>query len=120
MGAHPDDYKANLPLNSYINVEDFHGPKELAEYLKYLDANDEEYNKYMEWKGTGEMISGHYMCRVCAMTHYADLVPPPPRTETFNFENVSKNHLCLPAGRTFWNNSRELPPAPSPKGGSFA
>jgi len=39
----PDDH-------SYIDVNKFENPKELAEYLKYLDQNDEEYEKYLEWK----------------------------------------------------------------------
>lgn len=39
--------------HSAILIEDFESPKELAAYLKYLDQNDEEYNKYLRWKDTG-------------------------------------------------------------------
>lgn len=43
-----------LPNNhSVILVSDFKSPKELAEYLEYLNKNDEEYNKYLLWKKTG-------------------------------------------------------------------
>lgn len=42
----PDKYCAIL-------VEDFKSPKELAEYLHYLDQNDDEYNKYLVWKVRG-------------------------------------------------------------------
>ncbi|KAL4241047.1 Alpha-(1 3)-fucosyltransferase 11 [Mactra antiquata] len=42
----PDEHSAIL-------VTDFESPKQLAEYLKYLNENDEEYNKYLEWKHTG-------------------------------------------------------------------
>jgi len=42
------------PKNSYINVNDFKSIKELADYLKYLDEHDEAYEKYLEWKNTGD------------------------------------------------------------------
>ena len=50
MGARPEDYKAAAPLNSYIHVDDFDSPKDLAEYLKQLDQDDEKYNAYFKWK----------------------------------------------------------------------
>ena len=39
--------------HSVIVVEDFSSPKELGEYLKSLDANDEEYEKYLGYKKDG-------------------------------------------------------------------
>lgn len=40
-----------MPTNqSVIMVRDFKSPKELAEYIKYLDNNDEEYLKFLEFK----------------------------------------------------------------------
>jgi len=50
MGARPEDYKALLPPNSYIHVDDFKSPKYLAEYLHILDKNDTIYNSYFSWK----------------------------------------------------------------------
>ncbi|KAN0041363.1 hypothetical protein ACTFIV_003902 [Dictyostelium citrinum] len=48
--GHPNTLKY-LPYNSYIYVGDFNSAKELADYLKYLDANDLEYNKILhDWK----------------------------------------------------------------------
>ena len=38
------------PPHSYIDVRDFKSPKHLAEYLLYLDKNDDEYMSYFEWK----------------------------------------------------------------------
>lgn len=38
---------------SLIVAEDFASPRELAEYLLYLDSHDEEYEKYLEFKRTG-------------------------------------------------------------------
>jgi hypothetical protein len=34
----------------FINVSDFQSPKQLAEYLLWLNNNDEEYQKYFSWK----------------------------------------------------------------------
>lgn len=43
-----------MPNNhSVILVDDFAGPKELAEFLKKLDTNDTEYLKYLEFKKKG-------------------------------------------------------------------
>jgi len=36
--------------NSVIRTDEFHGAKELSEYINYLDEHDDEYEKYFEWK----------------------------------------------------------------------
>ncbi|KAJ8673912.1 hypothetical protein QAD02_005174 [Eretmocerus hayati] len=69
MGAHPMDYARSAPYRSYIHVDEFEGPKELAQYLHRLDADDELYNSYFRWKGTGEFINTYFWCRMCAMLH---------------------------------------------------
>lgn len=86
MGAHPDDYERVAPKNSYIHVEEFIGPQQLAEYLHKLDKNDTLYNQYFQWKGTGEYIDTSFFCRLCAMTHYFKEYQPkkPGNYEDFN------------------------------------
>ncbi|XP_069122819.1 alpha-(1,3)-fucosyltransferase 10-like isoform X2 [Argopecten irradians] len=43
-----------LPSNhSAIIVDDFKSITELVEYLKFLNENDDEYEKYLSWKKTG-------------------------------------------------------------------
>lgn len=42
----PDDHSAIL-------VSDFKSEEHLAKYLQYLNSNDEEYNKYLQWKRVG-------------------------------------------------------------------
>jgi hypothetical protein len=69
MGAHPSTYKRYAPPNSYIHVDDFESPKELAEYLHLLDSNDDLYNNYFRWKGNGEIGHIEMWCRVCALLH---------------------------------------------------
>ncbi|KAM3961197.1 glycoprotein 3-alpha-L-fucosyltransferase A [Aphomia sociella] len=72
MGAQASEYAAAAPHNSYIHVEEFAGPEELASYLRRLDENDTLYNSYFKWKGTGEFINTYFFCRVCAMVHAND------------------------------------------------
>ena len=48
MGARPEDYQRAAPFNSFIHVDQFSGPKELAEFLLELDKNDEKYNEYFQ------------------------------------------------------------------------
>lgn len=69
MGAAPEDYKRAAPPHSYIHVDDFDSPKELAEYLIKLDQNDDLYNEYFQWKGTGRNINTFFWCRICSMLH---------------------------------------------------
>lgn len=71
MGAPPSDYEKFAPLQSYIHVDHFKSPKELADYLNILDKNDDLYNSYFEWKGTGEFLGeqAKLFCRLCALLH---------------------------------------------------
>ena len=69
MGASPEDYRRSAPEHSFIHVDEFAGPKELAKYLHELNTDDKKYNAYFRWKGTGEFINTKFMCRVCALLH---------------------------------------------------
>lgn len=108
MGAHPDDFLATAPHNSYIHIESFATPKKLGEYLNHLIAHPVEYNKYFEWKGTGEFITTQFFCQLCAMIHYADLVGPPPRDDgpmVWNNDQAVNQGMCLPVGQWYWTRS---------------
>lgn len=69
MGAHPDDYENRAPYRSYIHVDQYKTPRDLAEHLKVLDTNDHLYNDYFKWFSTGEFIDTKIMCRICALLH---------------------------------------------------
>ncbi|XP_074039634.1 glycoprotein 3-alpha-L-fucosyltransferase A [Leptinotarsa decemlineata] len=69
MGGRPEDYQRSAPEGSYIHVDDFAGPQELAAYLHKLDEDNALYNSYFKWKGTGEFINTFFWCRLCAMMH---------------------------------------------------
>lgn len=98
MGAHPEDFKALAPFRSYLHVEDYDSPQELAVHMKFLMEHPLEYNKYFEWKGTGQFISSSFFCQICAMVHYADLVKPPTRETKLRYLKFLKflNYLKEP------------------------
>ncbi|KAH8370402.1 hypothetical protein KR093_003321 [Drosophila rubida] len=77
MGARPEDYEVSAPRRSYIHIDEFASPKELAEYLHILDKDDELYNSYFKWKGTGEFINTYYWCRVCSTLHNEEQLRKP-------------------------------------------
>ena len=65
-----DAYKDVLPAHSYIAVQDFSSPKELADYLLLLDRDDRLYRSYFDWKFT--YTCGRIMTRsleVCRALH---------------------------------------------------
>lgn len=50
MGASPEEYAKVAPPNSFIHVDDFQDPAELAAYLRKVDEDDQLYNSYFKWK----------------------------------------------------------------------
>ena len=75
MGARPEDYAAVAPAHSFLHVDDYAGPEELAEHLLALQDSPEEYNAFFRWVGTGRMIDTKFLCRTCALLHHPH--PPP-------------------------------------------
>ena len=59
------NYDGLVVPGSYIDVNDFGSIKELAEYLLFLDKNDDEYNKYFTYKRTFTGGSESLFCRIC-------------------------------------------------------
>lgn len=61
--------------HSVIFVDDFQGPKALADYLTHLITHPDEYFRYLEWKERGFVdprVKLHrsldwrsYLCRLC-------------------------------------------------------
>ena len=79
------NYTFYAPPNSFIDVQDFNSPKDLADHLNFLVANENEYNKYLEWNN--DYIPGmewlNVPCLICkaayeskywrpAHSHYRD------------------------------------------------
>jgi len=74
MGATRRDYEAIAPANSFIHVDDFAGPQQLADYLHVLAANDTLYSDYFHWRDetSWSSVDLRYWCRLCALLHWRD------------------------------------------------
>ena len=84
MGARPADYEKAAPYKSYIHVDQFKGPRELAEYLVELDRDDQKYNDYFQvWKHWGlkifhffiSVVSGKEQENLSTQDFSAEFVP---------------------------------------------
>ena len=61
------DYDKMAIPGSYINVKDFPTIKALADYLKRLDNNDKEYNRYFQWREKYKVVTDSpWTCQLCA------------------------------------------------------
>jgi len=79
-------------------VDEFNSPRQLAEYMHILDNNDELYNEYFRWKGTGEFIDTKFACRLCTMLQIAPNLP-------MWYENASdwwRKDKCVHPGPLKW------------------
>nr|VZI11559.1 unnamed protein product [Spirometra erinaceieuropaei] len=76
MGAPRESYCALAPPNSFIHVDDFSSPAELADYLNWLDRNDTAYASFFAWKA------------------YGHLVRPSRQRDQKNSKMTIKTHLC--------------------------
>ena len=59
------NYKKMAPSKSYIDVRDYESPFKLAQYLKYLDKNDNEYLKYFDWIDHYGIYKLPQWCQLC-------------------------------------------------------
>ncbi|CAM5131949.1 Alpha-(1,3)-fucosyltransferase [Chelonia mydas] len=50
LGPSRENYENYIPADSFIHVEDFLSPRELAEYLLMLDKNNKLYLSYFNWR----------------------------------------------------------------------
>ncbi|CAH8288261.1 unnamed protein product, partial [Schistosoma intercalatum] len=71
MGASIEEYQKVSPPHSFIHVDQFENPKELAKYLKYLDKNDTAYNEYFAWHKRGVVTVWSFKpeCEFCILAN---------------------------------------------------
>ncbi|XP_059837206.1 4-galactosyl-N-acetylglucosaminide 3-alpha-L-fucosyltransferase 9-like [Hypanus sabinus] len=50
LGPPRENYENYIPADSFIHVDDFLSPKELADYLHMLDGNEDLYMNYFKWR----------------------------------------------------------------------
>ncbi|KAK1788611.1 hypothetical protein P4O66_002696 [Electrophorus voltai] len=69
LGPPRENYEEFVPGNSFIHVDDFESPKEMADLLKLLDQNQEMYEQYFTWKKyftvKGSAFGLEHACRIC-------------------------------------------------------
>ncbi|CAH8562002.1 unnamed protein product [Schistosoma turkestanicum] len=100
MGASIEEYQRVAPPYSFIHVDQFESPAQLADYLKYLDNNDTAYNEYFAWHGHGVIhdFDAQPQCAMCLLAHTSPAFGP------YWVPNVAKwwNDGC--SGRSLrWN-----------------
>uniref|UniRef100_A0A8D0GB03 Fucosyltransferase n=1 Tax=Sphenodon punctatus TaxID=8508 RepID=A0A8D0GB03_SPHPU len=75
LGPERSNYEFFIPPDSFIHVDDFTSPRQLAVYLKYLDKNKTKYKRYFTWRKKYDINlpsfwDEHY-CRVCEVVRTA-------------------------------------------------
>lgn len=108
MGPSREDYELMAPNHSFIHVDDFASPEQLATYLHKLDKNNKLYEEYFEWKDTGTIIiETRFYCRLCAMLH--DVDRPPKHYEDINEwwrgEGVCRSNSYFTRNKTHLNHT---------------
>ncbi|VDN14772.1 unnamed protein product [Dibothriocephalus latus] len=89
MGAPRDDYCALAPPNSFIHVDDFSSPAELAKYLNWLDLNDTAYASYFAWKDYGRIMHTDF-----SPSHPLTSTTTTTTTATTNTTTTTTNRSC--------------------------
>ena len=77
MGAPAVDYEKYAPPHSFIHIDNFSSPRELARHLKILHKNVNLYSEYFKWKSSGTAMSyvnfkpanSRFWCDLCAALH---------------------------------------------------
>lgn len=66
MGPNKTWYEEHLPSRSFIHVNDFESPEKLADYLKFLSQNSNEYMEYHSWRRQYKKTCAPSMkCQLC-------------------------------------------------------
>ena len=87
MGSNYDEGVA-IP-GSFINTRDFKTIEQLANYLLYLDKNDDEYNKYFAYKAKYKTGGSGLYCKMCEKLNSdeANRSTQVTLSEEFNYDN---------------------------------
>lgn len=78
MGAPATSLAKLLPPGSYINVEGFASPKDLATYIQYMSTSRDEFKSFFTWKKEFKILQEHgyfksdsyHYCRICEALNY--------------------------------------------------
>ncbi|KAM4618075.1 4-galactosyl-N-acetylglucosaminide 3-alpha-L-fucosyltransferase FUT6-like, partial [Discoglossus pictus] len=69
LGPPRENYERFIPPDSFIHVNDFKTPKELADYLLKLDKDNAKYQEYFKWRSifhpTPSISWVTHYCKMC-------------------------------------------------------
>ncbi|XP_066304372.1 alpha-(1,3)-fucosyltransferase 7-like [Branchiostoma lanceolatum] len=112
LGPPKCDYEKIAPPNSFIHVDDFESPKDLAAYLKRLDKDTELYNQYFKWrespKPTESIFSdyGSVWCRLCKKLYDMDTTERKVYTDIDRWLKGKSHDKCKPIVLLDYNDPR--------------
>lgn len=83
MGAPKEDCDNLLPPHSFLHVENFSSPKQLAEGIKRIIMNEYKLLMFHQWRRHFEVVNEHgffglhslHVCRICEALNYNDKTP---------------------------------------------
>jgi alpha-1,3-fucosyltransferase len=94
-------YSKMAPAKSYIDVQQFKDPKQLAQYLQYLDRNTTAYAEYYEWKKYFKVNWwSKIFCHLCKSLNDPTM---PPKTYPNITEWWVKDSHCTSEGSFPWS-----------------
>ncbi|XP_063003045.1 3-galactosyl-N-acetylglucosaminide 4-alpha-L-fucosyltransferase FUT3-like [Elgaria multicarinata webbii] len=69
MGPSRKNYERCLPPGSFIHIDDFPSPRELADFLREVDGNATRYAGYFQWRSWLKPVHykswGYQFCKAC-------------------------------------------------------
>ncbi|CAB4059255.1 E2.4.1.214 [Lepeophtheirus salmonis] len=95
FGTNISDYEYVAPKKSFIHVDEFDSPKELATYLEDLNENDEKFFAYQTWRSLFFVDVPNFSspCEFCRVLNQRSLQnkPPIPDINKYWFTNQCNN-----------------------------
>ncbi|KAM3964387.1 4-galactosyl-N-acetylglucosaminide 3-alpha-L-fucosyltransferase 9 [Aphomia sociella] len=80
MGPSAEDCERLLPPNSYLHIDNFDSPKDLAKEMIKISENNETILAFHQWRNNFKVVNEHgyfgsksyHFCRVCEALNYND------------------------------------------------
>lgn len=72
LGANISEYNKYSPPNSFLHIDNFTSPAQLAQFMKGLAADDRKFNSYHSWRERyhfKEPEKEKFECWLCRMAH---------------------------------------------------